>query len=250
MKLTILQNTVGKKKPIKSNLLQPQEKFNAIKDRVYQVDSCREAENNHYLVTLSYQCGTWYFYKNHVKIDLGLLLRYSQFARCFPHASGQNLEAYFPLLNQTCHQFSIDTPSRIAAFFAQLAHESCCLKYSEEIASGRTYEGRRDLGNIYPGDGVRYKGRGLIQLTGRHNYTIYGRQLGIDLSERPDLAATPKYAALIAGQYWHNRGLNRYADMNSYTGFKIITRRINGGLNGWRDRCNYWMIAKKALNLD
>jgi putative chitinase len=173
-----------------------------------------------------------------------LLVSQTEFERVFRYASKKNKDKYFQPLNQACVEFQINTPKRLAAFFAQLAHESGSLKYSEEIASGAAYEGRRDLGNISSGDGVRFKGRGLIQLTGRFNYRKYGNLLGLDLIGNPEQAATPSVSCRIAGLFWKSHGLNELADKGD---FSEITRRINGGYNGLRDRIDHWNHAKAVL---
>ncbi|HGW3981565.1 TPA: glycoside hydrolase family 19 protein [Acinetobacter baumannii] len=122
---------------------------------------------------------------------------------------------------------------RFAHFIAQLAHESGNFRYMEEIASGAAYEGRKDLGNIMAGDGVRFKGRGPIQLTGRDNYKKYGRALGIDFESHPELVAIPSIGLLVACKFWTNNGLNELADRDDVLN---ITRRINGGTNGLVER--------------
>ncbi|WP_391485646.1 glycoside hydrolase family 19 protein [Acinetobacter pittii] len=122
---------------------------------------------------------------------------------------------------------------RFAHFIAQLAHESGNFRYMEEIASGAAYEGRKDLGNIMAGDGIRFKGRGPIQLTGRANYQQYGRALGIDFESHPELVAIPSIGLLVACKFWTNNGLNELADRDDIL---TITRRINGGTNGLDDR--------------
>jgi putative chitinase len=103
----------------------------------------------------------------------------------------------------------------------------------EEYASGAAYEGRAALGNTQPGDGPRYKGRGIIQLTGRLNYRVYGAALGLDLENNPQLAAVPENAVRIACEYWRRNNLNQLADADN---LEAITRRINGGVNGLADR--------------
>ena len=113
-----------------------------------------------------------------------------------------------------------------------------------EYASGQAYEGRADLGNTQPGDGVRYKGRGLIQLTGRANYKQYGDLLQLDLVGDPDLASQPATSLVIACEYWQQHKLNDLADQND---IETITRRINGGLNGLADRRTYLARAKAVL---
>lgn len=152
-----------------------------------------------------------------------------------------------PVLQKTLEQYQIDTPLRIAHFLAQCAHESDGFCTTEEYASGRAYEGRADLGNTQEGDGVRYKGRGLFQLTGRANYKAYGPKVGIpDLVDHPERAAEPAVSLLIACEYWKERrgGLNQFADRDDII---TITKAINGGTNGLDDRRRYLAKAKQAL---
>ena len=130
----------------------------------------------------------------------------------------------------------LDSKNRFVHFIAQLAHESGSFRYMEEIASGAAYEGRKDLGNVLKGDGVRYKGRGPLQLTGRANYRKYGQELGIDFENNPTIVALPSVGMLVACKYWSDHGLNEFADIDDVT---TITRRINGGLNGFADRKAY-----------
>ena len=146
-------------------------------------------------------------------------------------------------------EFEIDqTPLRIAAFLAQAAHESGEFRYMEELASGKEYEGRVDLGNTRPGDGAKFKGRGIFQLTGETNYERAGRELYDDpswLVSNPDRAAQPDNACRIAGWFWKTHGLNELADKGN---FLLITKRINGGTNGWTSRVNYYERAKEVLS--
>lgn len=137
--------------------------------------------------------------------------------------------------------YSIKTQLRFCHFLAQLAHESGNFRYMEEIASGAAYEGRKDLGNVNKGDGVRFKGRGPIQLTGRANYRRYGQQLGIDFENNPAIVAIPSVGLLVACKFWSDNGLNALADQDDVT---TITRRINGGLNGFEDRRNKLSMIK------
>lgn len=129
------------------------------------------------------------------------------------------------------------SPLRLAHFMAQLCHESGSFRYMEEIwgptKAQLGYEGRKDLGNVFPGDGKRYQGRGPIQLTGRSNYRSFGRKIGIDLERHPEIAAVPSIGLITALEYWADRGLNAYADADD---IHAITRRVNGGLNGLADR--------------
>lgn len=149
-------------------------------------------------------------------------------------------------LPEIMDEYGINTKLRLAHFLAQIAHESDHFRTLEEYASGSAYEGRRDLGNVRRGDGRRYKGRGVIQLTGRHNYRKFGEILGLDLENNPELAATPRVSILTAAEYWKSRNLNKYADQDDV---REITRRINGGFNGLQDRIAKVNNAKKALAL-
>lgn len=157
------------------------------------------------------------------------------------------IQRLYPLLLAMCKRYRIDTPLRMAHFFAQIAHETACLRYLEEIASGSAYEGRRDLGNVQPGDGPRFKGRGLIQLTGRDNYRQYGRACGRDFEGRDDpglVSSDPALAVDVAGWFWARNGLNELADQDD---LRTITRRINGGFNGLQDRERYLDRARWLL---
>merc|ERR1719189_2948766 len=122
-----------------------------------------------------------------------------------------------------------------AQFMAQCAHECDSFNTMEEYASGDAYEGRTDLGNIYPGDGRRYKGRGFIQITGRYNYRTYGGYIGVDLENNPLRAEEPDIAAQVAIQYW-NRAVRPY--ISNFADTTAVTRRVNGGTNGLQDRIN------------
>ena len=151
-------------------------------------------------------------------------------------------------LNTAMQHYQIVGPKRAAAFIAQIGHESGQLCYVREIwgptAAQRGYEGREDLGNTVPGDGRKYCGRGLIQITGRTNYAKCGEALGLDLISHPELLELPQHAAMSAAWYWKQKGLNDLADQDQ---FNIITRRINGGLNGLADRLELWEKAREVL---
>ncbi len=168
----------------------------------------------------------------------------AQLKKIMPNLSQAKAEQYLPHLNKAMAEAGINTPKRQAAFLAQLAHESAEFRYMEEIASGAAYEGRKDLGNTQPGDGVRFKGRGPIQLTGRANYRAAGKALGIDLENNPKRAADPDVGFRTAAWYWNTRNLNKYADSGD---FKELTRRINGGYNGLADRQKYYARALDVL---
>lgn len=144
--------------------------------------------------------------------------------------------------------YAIDSPGRQAAFIAQVGHESVRLLYVCELwgptAAQRGYEGRIDLGNTQPGDGFLYRGRGLIQITGRANYQRASDALALPLIAHPELLEQPGNAALSAAWFWNAHGLNELADAGD---FETITRRINGGTNGMEDRIALFDAAKAAI---
>jgi len=166
-------------------------------------------------------------------------------------------------MNKICPSYEIDTPQEYSHFLAQACHETDHFKTLREYASGKKYEGRTDLGNTHPGDGVKYKGRGIFQTTGRSNYL----QLGITKGHRdlfintPELLEQPEYAVWSACEYWKTRGLN---DVANHTDTDILKKKykkkildvspvefisitINGGFNGMDDRKKYYSIAKSVL---
>jgi predicted chitinase len=168
------------------------------------------------------------------------------FAALFPGCPRSRRAAYLPHFIAACEEAGITTEPRLAAFAAQLGHESGDLRWWEEIASGAAYERRTDLGNTPEddGDGPRYKGRGPIQLTGRANYRAAGLALGIDLERHPERADDADVGFRVAAWYWTTHGLNELADRGLFT---EITRRINGGLNGQDDRVRRLNRAVAAL---
>lgn len=145
-------------------------------------------------------------------------------------------------------EFEINTPERQAAFLAQIGHESGGLHWTTEIwgptISQQNYEGRKDLGNVIPGDGFKFRGRGLIQTTGRDNFKRTGEALGVDLLADPEILSKPDLAARSAGWFWKAHGLNELADVGD---FMRITRKINGGTNGMDDRMALYEVAKEVL---
>jgi putative chitinase len=134
---------------------------------------------------------------------------------------------------------------RLAHFLAQCAHESAGITTTTEFASGRAYEGRKDLGNIIPGDGPAFKGRGLIQNTGRANYTRLAKAFGVDFVSQPAKMAAFPWAATTAAEYWRSRNLNPSADRDDIS---AVTLRVNGGYNGLVSRQAYLAKAKHALS--
>lgn len=161
-----------------------------------------------------------------------------------PRAKAEIIRDLTAPLAKWTQQYGIVSALRLAHFLAQCAHETDGFTTLEEYASGKAYEGRKDLGNTRPGDGVRYKGRGIFMLTGRANYAFYGKLIGEDLVGFPERAASPDVSARIACAYWDKKGLNAWADKDD---LKAVTYRINGGYNGLANRGAYLKRAKAKL---
>lgn len=149
-------------------------------------------------------------------------------------------ESWYPYLVQAAKKAEADEGQRLACFLAQLGHESGCLLYTTEIwgptKQQEKYDGTalaKQLGNTEVGDGYKYRGRGLIQVTGKANYKTIGDKLGVDLIAIPEKLAIPQYAALSAALFWKQSRLNTYCDKYDFVG---LTKRINGGTNGLAHR--------------
>ena len=170
-----------------------------------------------------------------------------QLQQILPNA-GQSAGVFVSALNTAMNHYQIVGTKRVAAFIAQIGHESGQFKYVKEIwgptkAQAR-YEGRADLGNTVAGDGSKYRGRGLIQITGRANYAACGEALGLDLINHPELLEKPQHACMSAAWFWATSGLNTLADADK---FDAITQRINGGQTGAADRQALYARALKVL---
>ena len=155
---------------------------------------------------------------------------------------------YLPHIVAVMAEYHINTFGRQTAFLAQIGHESMYLNHAIELwgptpAQSR-YVGRFDLGNNQLGDGYRFRGRGLIQLTGRFNYTRASEALGFDLLSYPDLLAHAPLSVRVAGWFWESKGCNEIADRGD---FKGLTKKINGGLNGYADRLVLLDKARSVL---
>ncbi|MCP5106791.1 MAG: hypothetical protein GY950_25635 [bacterium] len=200
----------------------------------------------------------------------------AQLKEIMPGATNENIEKYLGPLNREMPKFGIDTPLRKAHFLAQVAHESGSFRYSsenlnysadalrrvfgkyfptdelaaqyarkpEKIAS-RVYGNRMGNGDEASGDGWKYRGRGLIQLTGHDNYTRCGKAIGLNLEEDPgQVAENPEVSVAVVCWYWESNNLNHYADQDDV---KKVTKRINGGYIGLKDREENLERAKHVL---
>ncbi|MBO0729341.1 MAG: hypothetical protein J2P57_08790 [Acidimicrobiaceae bacterium] len=157
-----------------------------------------------------------------------------------PGLSASLAQQYQPLNDAAMVEFGISNLNRAQHWLAQTGHESVSLRYFEELASGDAYNNRPDLGNIYPGDGPRFKGRGPIQITGRHNYSQAAAALNLPLVENPAMAAEPQYGFRLSAWWWWNAGCNQIAD-GGPAAVQPLTLRINGGYNGLADRQNRYI---------
>lgn len=139
--------------------------------------------------------------------------------------------------------YGVDSEGRLEAFLAQATHETDGFKSLREYATGAAYEGREDLGNTQPGDGVKFRGRGIFMITGRSNYKSVSQHIFGDdrLLNNPEILEQPEFATISALHFWNSRKLNDYVDKGD---FKGLTKRINGGLNGWADRLSLYEKAK------
>ena len=174
-----------------------------------------------------------------------LLVTADQLRDLCPALAASQAETHAAALNPALVEWTIDTPRRIAAFLAQIAHETGGFQFLRELGDTHylaRYEGRKSLGNLTPGDGPKFRGRGYLQLTGRANYSEAAYNLDLPLTENPVLAEQPRHAARIAGWFWHSRGLNALADDLK---FNSITKKINGGRNGIVQRRRYWQTAQR-----
>lgn len=163
-----------------------------------------------------------------------------------PHADPAQIDNILPHLNEAMKEYDINTRLRQAHFLAQILHESDNFNSLEEYDSGDAYEGRLDLGNTYPGDGPRFKGRGLLMITGRDNYKAVSKALGSDFINNPRWLSDEKHAAFSAAWFWHSRDLNELADQND---LDSITKIINGSWMGYKDRAKKLEAAKKIFHL-
>lgn len=198
-----------------------------------------------------------------------------ELCQALPDTKRQTLEKYHDSLIQTFQNYDMMSPLRQAAFLSQCAHESANftatienLNYSKEALvktwpkhfptlkeaepyhrnpekiANKAYANRMGNGDEKSGDGWKYRGRGILQITGKFNYQKCGASLGIDLEANPELLETLPYLVLSAGWFWKTNGLNPMADKED---IQAMTRRINGGTNGLADRTKKYEIAKKAL---
>lgn len=171
-------------------------------------------------------------------------------------------------MNHWFPKFDIDTPQEIRHMLTQLAHESDSFNAMEEYASGQAYEGRKDLGNTKPGDGIKFKGHGPLQITGRKNHHLMGVRAGAPMKfiDNPSLLATPEWGVWSACIFWTDKGLltisnmqdtdkipykrrisEDHAEIIMLSPVEYISRRVNGGVNGLSERIKFYERAKTII---
>lgn len=143
--------------------------------------------------------------------------------------------------------YEIDSACRQAAFLAQVGYESGQLFYTQQLAPINDYEARHDLGNVFKGDGIKFKGRGLLHITGRNNYAQASKAFGVDFLAHPQLLSEPEYAVRTACWWWYKQGLNTLSDQKSDPSFKRITKIISGGYHGYPERYKMWQRIMQIL---
>ncbi|KRE09776.1 hypothetical protein ASE63_04430 [Bosea sp. Root381] len=164
--------------------------------------------------------------------------------RLAPAGTGVIVDGIAASFDRLATSSGVSTRLRICHFLAQAAHETDGLRTLDEYGGPAwyaRYEGRRDLGNMEPGDGVRFHGRGIFQLTGRFNYRRFGALIGIDLEADPERAAEPAASLAIAFAYWRERGMEAAADADDIA---LVTRLVNGGSNGLAERTRLLALAR------
>lgn len=189
----------------------------------------------------------------HLNPAEGVILTAAQLVNC-TNCSLATAQKWVDSLNSALPQYDINTRQRVACFMAQIAHESGAFRWVREIwgptPAQQRYEGRKDLGNTQPGDGRRFMGRGLLQVTGRANYVMFNARAKIRYPDAPDFVANPelleqpKWAVISACDWWDRNKCNGLADSDQIT---AISKKVNGGTNGLAERKAYWRKFLAAI---
>lgn len=249
--LNILEATIAKQTTASAATLPDNQKQSIAQDQTFEVQSWAIV-GSHVRVALkqdSFQGrNTWFFFGKHIQIRRDDSLLYP--ARI---SSGQATSIFekkveprlLADLNQCLTLFEINSPARMRHFVAQIAHESGGLQWLQELGDGWDYEGRTDLGNTEPGDGPRYKGAGVIQLTGRANYQALSTFMHDPRIMDGVEYVAKTYPVCSAGFWWQQNHMNALVD--SGADVYAITKRVNGGLNGIDDRLACYERACQAL---
>lgn len=242
--ITAKVETKLKKRPVDSAQLQPDEFLVVPTGKSYGVQITEAAENDHTKVSLASNSGTFYAFNKHWDgLEDGPQIISKEKAEAI--FANPIYDAELKDLNACLNRYQINTPARMRHFLSQIAHESCGLRWLKELSDGMAYENRRDLGNTQPGDGPKYKGAGTIQLTGRANYQAFSQAIGDPrIMEGCDYVAAT-YPFTSAGHWWKVNNMNALCD--SGASVEQVTKRVNGGYNGLKDRQAYYDKARQII---
>lgn len=243
----ILKDTFAKQSTVGANMLSDEFKLEFKEGQQVHYQSWKFKGANHVEVKLSqpvHGFQSWLFFDPHIDLpdEPKNLISLEQARGVFGRSP---FDSQLADLNSCLRRFQINTLPRMRHFMSQIAHESGGLQWLKELASGDDYEWRNDLGNVYAGDGRRFKGAGVIQLTGRANYQALANFIG-----DPNVMGGCDYVAAVypftsAGFWWHNNRMNDLCD--SGASVERITRRVNGGINGLSDRIYYYERACEVI---
>jgi len=224
-----------KKKPVDSSQLQPNEFILVPAGKTYGIDKIELVEAGYSRVVLAANSGIFYIFNEHWDGTTKIVITKQQAKAIF----GCDVsDALLKDLNDCLNRYAINTPARIRHFLSQIAHESGGLRWMKELADGWAYEGRTDLGNTKPGDGPRFKGAGVIQLTGRANYQAFSQSVNDPKVMEGCAYVAQTYPFTSAGFWWATNKMNILCDQGATV--EQVTRRVNGGYNGLEDRKYYY----------
>jgi putative chitinase len=247
--LLATQNTLLKTHPLDSSSpnLPPDFKSVPIAKGQKVIYKWLKRKGNHYLIEVHPPIDgryNWYAFQGHFD-GTGIespVVRKDQCEAIFERAITDH---QFQSLDRCLKRFDITTIPRVRHFLAQIAHESGGLRWMVELASGAAYEGRQDLGNVFPGDGPRFKGVDALQMTGRANYQAFANFIGDQRVMEGWQYVSKNYLFLPSGFWWHNNNMNALIDRGATV--RQVTRRVNGGYNGLADRERYYQRALRFI---
>ena len=228
-----------KVRPVDSaQLTQPNETIDVPVGKTYGFDKFEISDNGHLKVTLAANSGVYFVFPPHwdgLAPAIAQIVSQKQAEALFDNSI---TDVQLQDLNSCLNRYKITTAPRLRHFLSQIAHESGGLQYTQELADGSDYEGRDDLGNVNPGDGPKYKGAGVIQLTGRANYQSFSNAIADPKVMDGVTYVASKYPFTSAGFWWDNNNMNALCDGGATV--EQVTLRVNGAYNGLEDRQHYY----------
>ena len=248
--LTANQNTILKSHLIDSSFesLPPDFRSIPIKSGQKIVYNSIKTEKNHHLIEIQPAIEgrlNWYAFTRHFDDHNPPVVRKDQVEAVFDRLNDKITDIQFQKLDECLKRFNITTVQRVRHFLSQIAHESAGLRFMVEIHDGSNYEGRKDLGNVRPGDGKKFRGVDALQMTGRANYQAFANYIGDQRVMEGWKYVSEKYLFLPSGLWWHNNKMNELCDRG--TTVEQVTRRVNGGTNGLAERKRYYERALKFI---